>query len=255
MKSKYFDIPEIGCLYLDKIIVEGAYYPQLFTCFSDSGNLFLCVCFQKNAEGVGYLLARTTPENIIDLLTNRITLRDSFLIDIKDKYLIFQKDEKTLITSESKQTLISSREKYLPDEGEFLDSDKNEFTDEINYYKKISLKKKEMNLKELIDSLNFIKDKNVDFLNSPVLITLSSNSVGARAACTIRNVSVGFDWEHGQIRIEPNGKLIKKEFSRDIKKEVKSMEFSGQKFTACPICILKVSKQDSYCRHCGQRLK
>jgi hypothetical protein len=80
-----------------------------------------------------------------------------------------------------------------------------------------------MNLEELkryidydIEHLNNIKPKDI-----PVLINLSENSVGARASVGVQFVGIGFDWEHGQFRIQPNVELVKKGNSlADIRKVV-----------------------------------
>lgn len=89
----------------------------------------------------------------------------------------------------------------------------------------------------------------------PVLITLSESSIGARASIGVKYVGMGFDWEHGQLRIEPNIPLTRKgESLLDIKKVIRH-EFGGQSFNACPRCIHRVAKDDCYCRNCGQRLR
>ena len=63
-----------------------------------------------------------------------------------------------------------------------------------------------MNLKELKNIVDFAIE-NLQHHQNPeeisVLITLSESSVGSRASSTIKYVGMGFDWEHGQFRIEP----------------------------------------------------
>lgn len=63
-----------------------------------------------------------------------------------------------------------------------------------------------MKLKEL----KRIIDRYIDIGHGDdiVLITLNDSSVGARASAGISGVFAGFDWESGQIRIEPDKKII-----------------------------------------------
>lgn len=63
--------------------------------------------------------------------------------------------------------------------------------------------------------------KQVDFLcdtghsGNPVLVTLSESSVGSRAATGIIGIHSGIDWEHGQVRISTEKKIISYEKDRD----------------------------------------
>lgn len=115
-----------------------------------------------------------------------------------------------------------------------------------------------MNLKELKEIVDF-EIKNLREYEKPedisVLITLSESSMGARASSSIKYIGMGFDWEHGQFRIEPSLSLVRKGNAlTDVKPVVKD-DFSGVKFWACPKCRLKVAKDDIFCRHCGQKLR
>lgn len=115
-----------------------------------------------------------------------------------------------------------------------------------------------MNLDELkttVDyTINDLSNKE-DAKNIPVLITLSEGSIGARASSTINDVNMGFDWEHGQFRIEPSRKLVRKGNALTDVKEIIQREFEGRKYYVCPRCESKISKSDNYCRYCGQKLK
>lgn len=115
-----------------------------------------------------------------------------------------------------------------------------------------------MNLKELKEIIDF-ELSHLQNHEKPedvhVVITTSESSMGARASSAIKHIGMGIDWEHGQLRIEPSTKLVMKGNALyDIKPVIRE-EFSGVKFWACPKCIMKVAKNDSFCRHCGQKLK
>lgn len=68
-----------------------------------------------------------------------------------------------------------------------------------------------MNLKQLKDRIDFLYkiSRNPEQIN--VYITTSDKSISGRAKCGIKGVHLGFDWEHNQLRIDPEDKLIKKD--------------------------------------------
>lgn len=94
--------------------------------------------------------------------------------------------------------------------------------------------------------------------NDDVVITLSEPSIGCRAFSDIRYVASGFDFEHGQIRIEPEKSLLSKTKDRDapMKPWAKTYDYGNRKQTIihCPICENKLRKADKYCSKCGQMI-
>ena len=59
-----------------------------------------------------------------------------------------------------------------------------------------------MTLRELKNSVDFALAHGCTG-EEEVLITLATQSVGARASARVSSANNGFDWEHGQFRIEP----------------------------------------------------
>lgn len=89
----------------------------------------------------------------------------------------------------------------------------------------------------------------------PVLITLSQPSIGSRASCGIRGIYPGFDWEHGQMRIEPDKPIVTAGRSKDDMKPMAIYAYSAPRpFYNCPTCGKKVKKDDNYCSRCGQHI-
>jgi hypothetical protein len=90
--------------------------------------------------------------------------------------------------------------------------------------------------------------------NASVLITLSQKSVGARAAEEVRGIYSGFDWEAGQVRIEPKSAIVSEKISRDVKVPAVRIVCGGTSKRICPKCELKLRADDFYCARCGQAI-
>ena len=114
-----------------------------------------------------------------------------------------------------------------------------------------------MKLKELYEISKSLIEQGKE--EDDVLITLSEPSIGGRASTPINYVYAGFDWEHGQVRVEPKDSLINKLKDRDKQLDIKIMEYnnSGRKciIRKCPICENHLKKDDKYCSRCGQAIK
>lgn len=88
-----------------------------------------------------------------------------------------------------------------------------------------------------------------------VLITLSESSIGSRAFTRVKYVGMGFDWENGQFRIEPEKHIVNETHTfKDIKR-IECKQFERRNYYFCPRCESKISKEDNFCRYCGQKLK
>lgn len=112
-----------------------------------------------------------------------------------------------------------------------------------------------MTARELYDNLTrLLKMRDIEN-DTPVLITLSDSSIAGRTSCRVSGIHAGFDWEAGQLRIEPEEKIFKNIYRMDEPTGIIREEFGGVSFNACGRCHMKIAKDDRYCRHCGQRLK
>ena len=114
-----------------------------------------------------------------------------------------------------------------------------------------------MILSELKKQVDFLYD--TDHGDNLVLVTLSESSIGARAATAITGIHSGFDWEHGQVRISTEKKIISYEKDRDNVMEPRRKDYNiGTKvchLLLCPKCENQLRKGDNYCSNCGQRIK
>jgi hypothetical protein len=66
---------------------------------------------------------------------------------------------------------------------------------------------------------------------------------------------MGFDWEHGQFRIEPKDKLVRIGNTLNDVKPPYDRQYDNRAYWWCQTCGCKVSKDDKFCRTCGQKLK
>ena len=66
-----------------------------------------------------------------------------------------------------------------------------------------------MNLKEFKKRLDFLYKSVQDPEYIEVCITVKEVAIGGRARCGVKYISLGFDWEHNQLRIEPSQDLFK----------------------------------------------
>ncbi len=112
-----------GELYIEKVFFES-YYPIVFSCVNSQGDLFLVVCSQNNENGIKWLVARTNPKDIIQLLSDKITIRE-LLLKAGDKFSVdYQKG--TYIINE-KTTDFDEDSLFLPTEDSFMEAGDGKF--------------------------------------------------------------------------------------------------------------------------------
>lgn len=113
-----------------------------------------------------------------------------------------------------------------------------------------------LTVQEVINTLQHYISFDEEIKEKELLITTNDKSIGSMAYVTIQDIYQGFDWEHGQIRIETNMPIVKKYNSRDIEKPkwIFTEEISNKKYIVCSACESRIGKKDEYCKHCGQKL-
>ncbi len=118
----FFKFEETGELKIDKILFES-YHPILFTCINEKADMFLCVCCQADSNIQKWLVTNISPEIIIKLLRNEITIRDSFLKEDGLKYsILYDKNMGNFkIEKDNINDWDSEKSINLPTAGEFMD--------------------------------------------------------------------------------------------------------------------------------------
>lgn len=134
--NNFFDFKETGALKLDKVLFES-FYPILFTCSNTAGEIFLCVCCDDNRSMRKWLITNVKPTTVIELLTNKTTMRNAFLKDNGSKYSIILNNvsREYSIEIDNSDDWNSETSIDLPTPGEYIDAEEDEFLEEIQYYK------------------------------------------------------------------------------------------------------------------------
>ena len=121
---------------IDRILFD-ANYPVLFSMEQDDKEYLVC-CPVFDSTKIVWIVSEIELFCIIDLLKDKITIRDAFVQEKGSKFLIEVKNKSV------KCDLLQSEfpDYYLPTEGEFMEAEDGEFDDDIKYYESKSQSKK-----------------------------------------------------------------------------------------------------------------
>lgn len=131
--NKFFEIEKIGMLKVDRVLFES-YIPILFTCTNEENELFLCVCCQANATGKKWLITKTSPQVIINLLKDNITIREAFLKFDDIQITVLADNAGVQINEKNIEDWDPNTSRSLPSSGEYMEAEGDEFQEEIEYY-------------------------------------------------------------------------------------------------------------------------
>lgn len=130
-----FEFKEIGELKLNKVFFES-YQPILFTCINQENEHFLCVCCEITAVTKKWLVTKIQPKKVIDLLSDKLTIRNTFL-EGEEKFSIYLTHEGWRIEENNSVDWDAENSIYLPSAGEFMEVEEDEFKEEIEYFENI----------------------------------------------------------------------------------------------------------------------
>lgn len=119
-------------LYEDLILIDDI-YPVLFTCIDNLRNTYLCACYFADPSKTLWLVTKTEPESVIDLLINKVTIRELFA---SDELWAICKSKNAEIQVKRIEDCKNFDENAFPAEGEYMDADTGEFEEEITILKK-----------------------------------------------------------------------------------------------------------------------
>ncbi|MCF0125041.1 MAG: methionyl-tRNA formyltransferase, partial [Clostridia bacterium] len=103
----------------------------------DNGNILFQESFKISDKITTKDLRIKVKEVIVDMLKNKITLRDAFIYGDGKKITVFVNfSSEVKISNDDKEIWDSEKSIYLPDVGEYIDADENEFDEDIFFYEK-----------------------------------------------------------------------------------------------------------------------
>lgn len=119
-------------LYEDLILIDNI-YPVLFTCVDDLENTYLCSCYFADPSKILWLVTKTDLESVIDLLINKVTIRELFESD--ELWEICKSKNEEIQVKRIEDCKNFDENAFLA-EGEYMDADTGEFEEEITILKK-----------------------------------------------------------------------------------------------------------------------
>lgn len=122
-------IPIFHDIKIDKILFESS-YPILFTCIKNR-NIYLFICCVNNSDETKWIGTKTSYLNLIELLSDKITIRDAFANATDKKFLITKKVCRVNFYEVDFEDLLQD---LLPTVGEFLETESGELEEEILYF-------------------------------------------------------------------------------------------------------------------------
>lgn len=127
-------IPDFNNIELDMVLFESR-YPVMFTC-KNGEEIYLFICCLMNNVKAEWIGTQTTNENLIELLENKITIRDAFM-NITENKIVIEYNGQNVKCKIEKGCNIP--EILLPTVGEYMDAEEDEYIEEIAILKKRNL--------------------------------------------------------------------------------------------------------------------
>lgn len=131
VENIFRNIPDFHNIVLDTILFESK-YPVMFTCKNEK-DIYLFICCFVTADKAEWIGTKTTYDNLIELLENKITIRAAFL-NITENKIIIDYDGKNVDYRVEKSCDIP--ENLLPTVGEYMDAEDDEYAEEIAVFKR-----------------------------------------------------------------------------------------------------------------------
>ena len=119
-------------LYEDLIFVDYI-YPVLFTCVDDWENTYLSTCYFADSSKTLWLVTKTEPERVINLLNNKVTIRELF--ESEELWGICKSKNEEMQVKRIEDSKSFDKNAF-PAEGEYMDADTGEFEEEISILKR-----------------------------------------------------------------------------------------------------------------------
>lgn len=134
MSNVFFNnVPNIGDLYINKVLLEYELEPVIFVCKDSYSNFFLCICDDFIDEKRSWIAIKILVEDLLDVINDKITLLSAFKKSENKTIIIdYYPDKNTYDYRMMNFSDIAETE--LPYEDQYLDEKEN-FYDYIDYLK------------------------------------------------------------------------------------------------------------------------
>lgn len=127
--ENYFaNVPKYENLDIEEVIFEDG-FPVFFTAKSNNFQRFICICCDIVKEQ-RWIIAPISNDNLIKLLTNQLTMHDSFLTENICIIARWSKENPVLQYEEISSSDIVPED--LPVEGEYIESEAGEYSSYIS---------------------------------------------------------------------------------------------------------------------------
>ncbi|MCM1399926.1 MAG: hypothetical protein NC225_10660 [Clostridium sp.] len=127
------NVPNVGDLFINKILLEYDLEPVIFVCKDNFNNFFLCICDDFIGITRSWIAVKISVEDLIDIINDKITLLSAFKkSESKTIVIDYDPDKETYNYRMMNFTDIDENE--LPYEDQYLDETET-FKDYINYLK------------------------------------------------------------------------------------------------------------------------
>lgn len=115
-------------LYYYMVFVQSI-RPVLFACQDDASNVYLCCCHCSNGEKTEWVIAPTTYERLVRLLTDKITIRDAFTEGNTELFVATMGADDPSVTVVQRQ--LQAVAAILPTAGYYMEAEPGEFDEEL----------------------------------------------------------------------------------------------------------------------------
>lgn len=191
MSNIFFgNIPNIGDLFINKILLEYELEPVIFVCKDSYNNFFLCICDDFIDTNRSWIVVKLTVQDLLDVIKDRITLLFAFKkSDNKTIVIDYCSDKNTYDYHMIDFSDIDENE--LPYEDQYLNEKENlydyidylksfiisyEFQDDFNYLDTISINVNNNQEDNFSIGKEYDPVKNDGTLEKPNEVNIQSNS-------------------------------------------------------------------------------
>lgn len=119
---------QLPTLYMYMVFVESL-SPILFACRDDAANVYICSCHCQNAEKCEWIISPTTYGKLIDVLTDKLSIREVFFNDASTAYVATLRQNTDVIEVTPKN--LNELDTILPTANCYMEADPDEFSEEI----------------------------------------------------------------------------------------------------------------------------